>query len=181
MTPVPAQPVRLTAMPNLYALHQSIFSFGGDAWIEDENGGRAFEVDGHAFALGRTLDLLDPSGTLLYTIHAPILSFQPTFEISRDDATVATIRKALFTLFASRFAIELAAGGELEAEGNFLDHEFRVNRGDEEVIGASRAWFSMHDTYGVRVDDGFEPALALSLVIAIEQMVRPKPSGPAFP
>jgi uncharacterized protein YxjI len=169
---------RLTDMPDLFALHQSIFSFGGDAWIEDDQGQRAFEVDGKAFVLGRTLDLLDLRGDVLYTIHAPVFTLQPTFEISRNDKTVATIRKALFTFLASRFSIELADGSELQAEGDFLEHEFRVKRGDVEVIGASRAWFSLHDTYGVRVADGFEPALGLALVIAIEQMVRPHSGGP---
>jgi uncharacterized protein YxjI len=159
-------------MPNLYALHQTLFSLGGDAWIEDEHGNRAFEVDGKAFALGRTLDLLDPSGSVLFTIHAPIVSFRPTFEISRNDETVATIHKALFTLLGSRFSIELADGSELEATGDFLDHEFQVRRGDDEVIGASRAWFTLHDTYGVRVADGFDPALGLAIVISIEQMER---------
>lgn len=165
-------------MPDLFALHQSIFSLGGDAWIEDDQGNRAFEVDGKAFALGRTLDLLDLHGEVLYTIHAPVFTFQPTFEISRNDQTVATIRKALFTFLAAHFTIELVDGSELDAQGDFLDHEFRVDRGDEEVIAASRAWFSLHDTYGVRVADGFEAALALSLVIAIEQMVRPHSSAP---
>jgi uncharacterized protein YxjI len=157
-------------MANLYALHQTLFSLGGDAWIEDEHGNRLFEVDGKAFALGRTLDLLDPSGTVLFTVHAPMVSLRPTFEISRDDETVATIHKALFTLLGSRYSIELADGSELEATGDFLDHEFQVRRSDEEVIGASRAWFSLHDTYGVRVADGFDPALALAIVISIEQM-----------
>lgn len=157
-------------MANLYALHQTLFSLGGDAWIEDEHGNRAFEVDGKAFALGRTLDLLDPSGTVLFTVHAPMVSLRPTFEISRDDETVATIHKALFTLLGSRYSIELADGSELEATGDFLDHEFQVRRGEDEVIGASRAWFSLHDTYGVRVADGFDPALGLAIVISIEQM-----------
>jgi uncharacterized protein YxjI len=159
-------------MANLYALHQTLFSLGGDAWIEDEHGNRAFEVDGKAFALGRTLDLLDPSGTVLFTVHAPMVSLRPTFEISRDDETVATIHKALFTLLGSRYSIELADGSELEATGDFLDHEFQVRRGEDEVIGASRAWFSLHDTYGVRVADGFDPALGLAIVISIEQMER---------
>jgi uncharacterized protein YxjI len=159
-------------MANLYALHQTLFSLGGDAWIEDEHGNRLFEVDGKAFALGRTLDLLDPSGTVLFTVHAPMVSLRPTFEISRDDETVATIHKALFTLLGSRYSIELADGSELEATGDFLDHEFQVRRGEDEVIGASRAWFSLHDTYGVRVADGFDPALGLAIVISIEQMER---------
>src|SRR5258706_11614189 len=170
--------VRLASMPELYALHQSLFSFGGDAWIEDGQGNRVYEVDGKAFVLGRTLDLLDRSGTVLYTIHAPVFSIQPTFEISRDGASVATIRKAMFTFFAAKFAIDLADGGELAAEGDFLDHEFRITRGDDEVIGASRAWLSLHDTYGVRVAEGFDPALALAIVIAIEQIVRPRATAP---
>ena len=160
-------------MPVLYALQQSLFSFGGDAWIEDEHGNRAFEVDGKAFAFGRTLDLLDPSGTVLYTIHAPVFTIRPTFEISHAGEPAATITKALFSLIGSRFTIELAAGGSLAAEGDFLEHEFRVMQGDDEIIAASRAWLSLHDTFGVRVRDGFDPALGLAIVIAIEQMVRP--------
>lgn len=167
-------------MPTLFALHQSLFSFGGDAWIEDEHGNRVYEVDGKAFALGRTLDLLDPTGAVLLTIHAPVLTLKPTFEISRAGQPIATIRKAMFTLFASRFSIQLTDGGELEAAGDFLDHEFRISRDETEVVGASRSWFSLHDTFGVQVADGFEPPLALALVIAIEQMERPHDAGPAL-
>lgn len=166
-------------MTTLYALHQAIFSFGGDAWIEDERGGRVYEVDGKAFALGRTLDLLDTEGTVLCTIHAPIMSFRPTFEIRRDGGTLATIQKALFAFPGSRYTISLADGSELEAAGDFLDHEFTVSRDGTELIGASRAWLSLHDTFGVRIADGFDPALGLALVIAIEQMEQPR--GAAMP
>jgi uncharacterized protein YxjI len=171
---------RLQAMPTLFALHQSLFSFGGDAWIEDERGNRVYEVDGKAFALGRTLDLLDPAGAVLLTLHAPVLTLQPTFEISRAGESIATIRKAMFTFFAAKFSIELADGGELEAAGDFLDHEFRITRDGIEVVGASRSWFSLHETFGVQVADGFEPPLALALVIAIEQMERRNDAGPAI-
>lgn len=157
-------------MPNLFALHQAIFSIGGDAWIEDDKANRVYQVDGKALAIGRTLDLLDANGSILYTIHQPVLTLRPTFEITRGETPVAKIQKALFTLFGDRFAITLADGGGLEAEGDFLDHEFRVLRGESEVIAASRSWFSLHDTYGVRVADGFDDALALAIVISIEQM-----------
>jgi uncharacterized protein YxjI len=177
-------------MPNTYALHQALFSFSGDAWIEDATGNRVFEIDGKAFALGRTLDLLDRNGTLLYTLHQRVLSFRPTFEISRNGATVATLQKALLAILGDRFTITLADGSELEARGNVLDHEFTISRGDAVLATASRAWFSMHDTYGVQVADEFDDPLALAIVIAIEQLeseedradrVSPFPSGGGLP
>ena len=177
-------------MPNTYALHQALFSFGGDAWIEDATGNRVFEVDGKAFALGRTLDLLDRNGTLLDTLHQRVLSFRPPFEISRDGSTVATLQKALLAFLGDRFTITLADGSELEGKGNFLDHEFTISRGDAVVATASRAWFSMHDTYGVQVADEFDDPLALAIAIAIEQLeseedraagVSPFPSGGGLP
>jgi uncharacterized protein YxjI len=158
-------------MPTVYALHQALLSVSGDAWIEDSDGNRLFEVDGKAFALGRTLDLLDRNGAVLYTLHQPVMSFRPKFEISREGGVVATIEKALLALFGDRYSIELADGSmTLEAKGDFLDHEFTISRDGVEVIQASRSWFSMHDTYGVQVADEFDSPLALTMVIAIEQM-----------
>jgi uncharacterized protein YxjI len=158
-------------MPIVYALHQALLSLSGDAWIEDSDGNRVFEVDGKAFALGRTLDLLDRDGAVLYTLHQPVMSFRPKFEISRNGGVVATIEKALLAFFGDRYSIELADGSmALEAKGDFLDHEFSVSRDGVEVIQASRSWFSMHDTYGVQVADEFDSPLALTIVIAIEQM-----------
>jgi uncharacterized protein YxjI len=157
-------------MPKMYALHQAMFSFSGDAWIEDDAGNRVFEVDGKAFAIGRTLDLLDPNGTVLYTLHQRVLSFRATFEVSRDGVIVATIQKALLSFFGDRFTVTLADGTALEASGDFLDHEFVVARDGETVLEASRAWFSVHGTYGVQVADAFDDPLALAIVIAIEQL-----------
>lgn len=159
-------------MPNLYALHQSLFSFGGDAWIEDDQGNRRFEVDGKAFSIGRSLDLRDPDGNVLLTIHARVISLRATFDINRGDELIATIQKELFTFVRSKFTITRADGSTLDASGDFLDHEFTVVDGSTEVIGASRAWFSLHDTFGVRIADGFDDALGLAIVIAIEQMER---------
>ena len=156
-------------MPKLFALHQTLLSFTGDAWIEDDQGNRLYEVDGKV-ALSRTLDLLDQAGTILYTLQQPLMSLHRSFAISRGDRAVGNVEKELFTFLGDRFTISLTEGEALEGSGDFLDHEFRVTRGDTEVISASRAWFSMHDTYGVKVADGFDEPLALAIAIAIEQI-----------
>ena len=170
-------------MPKLFALHQTLLSFSGDAWIEDGEGNRVYEVDGKV-ALSRTLDLLDQSGTVLYMLRQPLMSIHRSFAITRGDQPVGNVEKDLFTFLGDRFTISLANGETLQGSGDFLDHEFRVTRSDEDVIAASRAWFSMHDTYGVKVADGFDEPLALAIAIAIEQIEaseRRASAGPDVP
>jgi uncharacterized protein YxjI len=51
-----------------------------------------------------------------------------------------------------------------------LGREFHVTRGGADVIVASRALLNIRDSYSVSVAPGFEPALALAIVVALEQM-----------
>lgn len=78
-----------------YVLNQKLLSLSGDLWIDDEQGNNAFQVDGKAFSLRRTLILLDPSGNPLYAIGKSLAHLHRTFEIKRSDAVVATIQEAL--------------------------------------------------------------------------------------
>jgi uncharacterized protein YxjI len=38
------------------------------------------------------------------------------------------------------------------------------------VIDASRAWFTIHDAYGIQVAPGFEVPLGLAIVVALERI-----------
>jgi uncharacterized protein YxjI len=48
-----------------FVLNQTLMSIGGDLWIDDADGNHAFEVDGKALAIRRTLVLQDPAGNPL--------------------------------------------------------------------------------------------------------------------
>ena len=153
-----------------YVLSQALVSLGGDLWIEDEGGNRVFEVDGKALAIRRTLELRDPAGTVLYTINQSLAHLRRTFEVKQDGAVVVTIEQALLALLGDRFTIRLATGEELTVQGDWIDREFRVSRGDADVVVASRSLLSLHGSYGIRVADGFDVPLALAIVVALEQM-----------
>ena len=103
-------------MPKLFALHQTLLSFTGDAWIEDDQGNRLYEVDGKV-ALSRTLDLLDQAGTVLYTLQQPLMSLHRSFAISRGDQPVGNVEKELFIFLGDRFTISLTNGEPLEGSG----------------------------------------------------------------
>jgi uncharacterized protein YxjI len=119
-----------------YVLNQKLLSLSGDLWIEDEQGNNAFQVDGKAFSLRRTLILLDPSGNPLYAIGKSLAHLHRTFEIKRSDAVVATIQEALVNFLGDHFTITSATRDQLSVKGNFIDREFRVSRGGADVIVA---------------------------------------------
>ncbi|MBF6604567.1 MAG: LURP-one-related family protein [Chloroflexi bacterium] len=156
-----------------YVLNQKLLSIGGDLWIEDDTGDRVFEVDGKAFSLRRSLELRDPAGETLYTIGQSLAHLHRTFEIKRGGDLVATIEEALFNVIGDHFTVRLVAGDELAVKGDWIDREFHVIRagsGDSEVIVASRRLISLRDSYGVQVASGFDAALAVAIVVALEQM-----------
>ncbi|HEX7492363.1 MAG TPA: LURP-one-related family protein [Candidatus Limnocylindrales bacterium] len=153
-----------------YVLNQKLMSLGGDLWIDDANGNHAFEVDGKALSLRRTLVLMDPLGNPLYQINQSLAHLHTTFEIKRGDEIVATVQKALINILGDRFSVALASGEQLAVVGDWIDREFHVTRAGFDVIVASHRFFSLHGAYGVQIAPGFDTPLALALVIALEQM-----------
>ena len=123
-----------------YVLNQALLSLGGDLWIEDDAGNRAFEVDGKALSLRRTLDLRDPAGTTLYQISQSLAHLRRTFEIKRGDQLVATIEEALVNLLGDHFTIRLAAGDELTVKGDWIKEgatviDVGMNRSSGKLVG----------------------------------------------
>lgn len=161
-----------TSTDRTFVLNQKLMSVSGDLWIEDMEGNRLFEVDGKAFSIRRRHELLDASGHVVYEISQALAHLRRTFEIKRDGHVVATIEQAILAFLGDRFTINMADGSELIVHGDIIDREFRIARGDEEVILASRRLISIRDAYGIQVAPGFDVPLALAIVIALEQMER---------
>ena len=159
-----------TPMGQTFVLNQKLVSIGGDLWIEDGNGNHAFEVDGKAFSLRRTLILRDTAGAELYEINKSLAHLRTTFEIKRGDQVVATIQRALVNLFGEHFTITAANGEQLAVTGDWIAREFHIQSNGTDVILASRNFFSMHGSYGVRIAQGFDVPLGLAIVIALEQI-----------
>src|SRR5256885_14135105 len=105
-----------------YGMREKLFSIGDDMWIEDQDGERAFKVDGKALRIRKTFRLEDRSGEELLKIQEKKLHIRDTMEIERGGDTAASVRKKLISPLRDRFTIELAAGGELTAKGNIVDH-----------------------------------------------------------
>ncbi|MFG0330353.1 MAG: LURP-one-related/scramblase family protein [Phycisphaerales bacterium] len=151
-----------------FQMKQKLFSFGDDFWIEDDEGRPVYFVDGKAFSFGDKLSFQDAHGQELAFIRQKLLSWGPTYEIERDGRLVAVVKKKLFTLMQCRFMIDRPGPDDLEATGDFFDHEYQFFRRDGLVARVSKRWFSWSDSYGVDIAPGEDEVLVLAATVVID-------------
>ena len=159
-------------MPN-FQIRKMLLSIGDDFWVEDEQGERVFKVDGKAFRLRKTFVIETTDGEEVVRVQERKLRLHDTMAIERQGQEIATVRKAKLTPLHDKFKVDLAHGGQLEAKGDLLDHEFTLawDNGTP-VAEISKRWFSVRDTYGVSVEAGQDAVLALAVAICIDSMER---------
>jgi len=153
-----------------YLMKQKFFAWGEDFTIKDEAGQDAFFVDGRAFSIGKKLSFQDTAGNELAFIKQRLLSWGHTYEISRAGELVATVKKKHFTLFHCKFSVDVPGPDDLEAEGSFLDYDYKFTRANQTVAEVSKRWFSLHDTYGIDIAAGEDPVLLLASTVVIDMV-----------
>jgi len=156
-----------------YVLKQKLLSWGDDYYIRDDQGREVYLVDGKAFSLGGQLSFKDLSGNELAFIRQKLLKLSPTYEIHRDGRVAAVVQKKLFALFHHRFTVDVSGPDDLEAKGDFLDHEYVFRRGEREVATVSKRWLSLRDTYGIEIADGEDDVLILASAVVVDQACHP--------
>jgi uncharacterized protein YxjI len=151
-----------------YVMKQKLFAWGDDFTIKDEAEQDAFFVDGKAFSFGDQLSFQDMQGNELVFIKQKVLSWGPTYEIYAGDQLRAVIKKELFTFFKCHFTVDVPGPDDLDAEGDFTDHEYTFTRGGRVVAIVSKQWFTWEDTYGVDIAEGEDDVLILASSVVID-------------
>ena len=156
-----------------YVMKQKFFALGDDFQIRDEAGNEVYYVDGRALSFGDKLSFRDAGGTELAFISQRLMAWGPTYEIWRDGRLAAVVKKKLFAFFHHRFTVDVPGPDDLEAEGDFTDHEYELRRGGHVVAVVSKRWFSWTDTYGIDVDDGEDDVLVLASAVVVDLACHP--------
>ena len=155
-----------------YRMQEKLFAIGDDFWIEDDSGDRRYKVNGKALRVRDTLILEDLSGDELFKVQEKKLRVRDTMEVERGRDTVATVKKALVTPLRERFSIAVEHGEDMEAKGNIVDHEYKIERDGNRVAEVSKRWFRVRDTYGIEIAPDQDNALILAVTVCIDQMAR---------
>ena len=156
-----------------FVMKQKLFSFGDDFYVKDAADREIYFVDGKAFSIGDQLSFQDLEGNELAFIKQRLLAWGKTYEIIREGKVAAVVQKELFSFFHHRFTVEVPGPDDLEAEGDFMDHEYEFRRGDRTVATVSKKWFSWSDTYGVDIAQGEDPVLILASAVVVDQACHP--------
>src|SRR5436190_12135509 len=112
-----------------YQMREKMFSIGDDYWIETDGGQRVFKVNGKALRIRDTFVLETLDGDEVFTIQEKKLSVRDKMAIERGGHSVATVKKALISPLRDRFSIDVDGGEDMDAKGNIVDHEYKIERG----------------------------------------------------
>ena len=156
-----------------YQMREKVFAIGDDFWIENDAGKRAFKVNGKALRARATFILESPSGEELFKIQERKLHIKDTMKIEQGDETVATVQKALISPLRDRFSIEVEGGEDLSAKGNFVAHEYNIERDGEHIAEISKKWVRVRETYGIEIAPGENDPLILAITVCIDEMTGP--------
>jgi uncharacterized protein YxjI len=152
-------------------MREKLVSFGDDFYIEDEQGQKAFKVDGKALRVRDTLIFRDMQGNELCRIQERKVRVKDTMKVEDPNGKgLALVKKALITPLRDRWTVKIEDGPDLDVDGNILDHEYRIGEGRQKVAEVSKKWFRVRDTYGVEVAEGQDDVLILAVTVAIDMM-----------
>lgn len=154
----------------VYQMREKLVSFGDDFWIETNAGQRAYKVDGKALRVRDTLTIRDMQGNEVARIQERMVNIKDTMKIERPGKPDATVKKALLTPLRERYVLQADDVGEIEIQGNIVDHEYSFERNNQKIAETSKRWFRIRDSYGVEIDPGQDVALILAATVAIDQI-----------
>ncbi len=149
-------------------MREKLLAIGDDFWVEDENGDKAFKVNGKAVRFRDTFILEDPHGNEVARIKEKKLAVRDTMTIEVGGRE-AKVHKRMLGI-RDRYIVDFDEGEDLTAKGNFVDHEYEIELGGDRVAEVSKKWFRVRDSYGVEMDPELDPALILAVTVCIDAM-----------
>ena len=153
-------------------------TIGGSSEVKDVNGNDVFQVKGKIFSFTRKKFLNDLNGNTKYIIRNKFwrLFTYRAFITDPDDNIKAELRRKIFSLH-DRYFVESDLGN-LEIIGNILQFNYRILLDGREIGHVARK-ISLRDSFVLTVEDGFDPAFMVALVIAIDNITDRKNTNDA--
>ena len=133
-------------------MKEKLIAIGDDYWIEDDKGERAFRVNGKVARIRDSWVLEDTRAVRWPPDQGTQAERARRHQDRPCGGREATVKKAMLgsaTVSTSRSN----DGEDLTVKGNFVDHEYEIERDGDQIAEVSKKWLRVRDSYGVEVDD----------------------------
>lgn len=148
-------------------MKQKVFSWGDRFRVYDEDGREYFYVQGEVFSFGKKLHVFGADGNEVSFIHQKVMSFLPRFYIAVNGIATAEVTKQISFLRQSY----LVKGPDWQVSGDFLAHEYTMEKDGIPVAVVSKHWLTWGDTYEIDIARPEDAIMALSVVLVIDAVM----------
>lgn len=144
-------------------------SMGGSSTVKDTYGNDVFKVDGRFFSATRKKYLTDLEGNVKFIIRNKFFSLfgRRAYVLDDKENIIAEVNGKILSIHDS-FNI-ISSLGNLKIEGNILHFNYRITINGQEIGHISRG-ISVRDSFVLTIEDDFDAATFVALVIAIDNI-----------
>ena len=144
-------------------------SLGGSSTVKTADDKDVFIVKGKFFTVTAKKYIRDLDGNLKFIVRNKFwrLFQRKAFVIDANNQIVATVRRKIFSLHDHYFIT--SSLGDLQIRGNILTFNYSIVLNDKEIGHISRK-ISLRDSFVLTLDDSYDAATFVSLVIAIDNI-----------
>ncbi|WP_243344504.1 LURP-one-related family protein [Anaerococcus sp. AGMB09787] len=136
--------------------------------ILDEDKDPVFYVEQNFRLVGFKERVYDLNKTEIITIKRKLVSIFPTYNIEFANGEEMMVKANLSLIKRSVDAV--IKGGKLKVKGSIFDHEFKVEFDNELVGEVSKKFFSLRDSYTLKVYDEKYTLHLIALCLCLNNM-----------
>ena len=112
-------------------------------------------------------------GSVIYSVKGQLLGIPKKMSITDASGTeVATLKAKKFSMIKDSMTMEMANGEPWQLTGQFIEKNYTVTSGGQDVVRITQKWVTIKDKYTVDVADGADPGLAFAIVWAVDRWVE---------
>ena len=151
------------------AIRNKWISIGGSSVVRDLNDKDVFKVKGRIFSFTRKKFVQDLEGNTLFVVRNKFwrLFQRKAFVENPQGEKVAIVRRKIFSLHDHYFVTSNL--GDIQIRGNILMFNYQITHDGKEIGHISRK-ISMRDSFVLHIDDNYDAATFVALVIAIDNI-----------
>ena len=112
-------------------------------------------------------------GSVIYSVKGQLLGIPKKMSITDASGTeVASLKAKAFSMVKDKMTMTMANGEPWQLTGQFIEKNYTVTSGGQDVVRITQKWVSIKDKYTVDVADGADPGLAFAIVWAVDRWVE---------